>query len=32
MRRLGLFMKRGLIVIVILGVVLAAGGTYYFKS
>jgi penicillin G amidase len=32
MRRVGNFLKRGLIVIVILGVVLTAVGAYYFKS
>ncbi|HEX5837985.1 MAG TPA: penicillin acylase family protein, partial [Anaerolineales bacterium] len=32
MKRAGVFLKRGLIVIVVLGVVLAAGGAYYFKS
>ena len=32
MKNLGVFLKRGLIVIVVLGVVLTAGGAYYFKS
>ena len=32
MKRAGAFLKRGLIVIVVLGLVLAAGGAYYFKS
>lgn len=32
MRRVGNFLKRGLIVVVILGVVLAAGGAYYVRS
>ena len=32
MRRVGNFLKRGLIVVVMLAIVLAAGGAYYFKS
>ena len=32
MRGIGIFLKRGLIVVVVLGVMLAAGGAYYFKS
>lgn len=32
MRNVGVFLKRGLIVIIVLGLVLAAGGTYYFKT
>ena len=32
MRKLGVFLMRGLIVIVVLGLVLTAIGAYYFKS
>jgi penicillin amidase len=32
MRKVGAFLKRGLIVIVVLGMVLGAVGTYYFRS
>ena len=32
MRKLGIFLTRGLIVIVVLALVLGAVGTYYFKS
>jgi penicillin amidase len=32
MRKVGMFLLRGLIVIVILGVILSAAGAFYFKS
>jgi penicillin G amidase len=32
MRRVGLFLKRGAIAIVVLAIIAGAGGTYYFKS
>ncbi|MEO8354419.1 MAG: penicillin acylase family protein [Chloroflexota bacterium] len=32
MKKVGVFLKRGLIAILVLGLVAAAGGTYYFKS
>ncbi len=32
MRKLGVFLTRGLIVLVVLGLILTAAGAYYFKS